>query len=104
MKPRRGSGRRSQSPAIARGMGFIIPPQKREGGRQSWRNGFHTLYANTGPFQEPARIFNLLDARNLAVVAFLLFNLPKSRPFHQGNYPLNLIHPFLSIKILPTSI
>src|SRR5258708_9604478 len=104
MKPRRGSGRRSQSPAIARGMGFIIPTQKREGGRQSWRNGFHTLHTNTSPLQEPARIFNLLDARNLAVVAFLLFNLHKSRPFEQGNERINIIHPFVGMKILPSAI
>jgi hypothetical protein len=65
-------------------MKFMIPPQKREGGRQSWRNGFRTLYANTGPFQEPARIFNLLDARNPAVMAFHLFNLHKSCPFSKG--------------------
>jgi len=46
---------------------------------------FHTLYANTSPFQKPARVFYLLNARNPAVVALLLFNLLKSGSFEQGN-------------------
>src|SRR5713101_5614976 len=104
MKPRRGSGRRSRSPAIARGMGFMIRPQKKESGRRSWRYGFHTLYANTSPFQKPARVFYLLNARNPAVVAFLLFNLLKSGPFEQGNKRISIIHPFMGMKILPCVI
>src|SRR2546422_4894119 len=104
MKPRRGSGPRSRSPGIARGTRFMIPPQKEESGRRSWRYRLHTLYANTGPFQKPARIFYLLDARNPAVMALPLFDLHKAGPFKQGNKRISIIHPFMRMKILPSAI
>src|SRR5229473_1925317 len=93
-----------RSPAIARGTRFMIPPQKKESGRRSWRYGLHTFYANTSPFQKPARVFYLLNARNPAVMAFPLFNLLKSGPFEQENKRISIIHPFMGMEILPSAI
>src|SRR5260370_38581774 len=98
------SGPRSRSPANPRSPRFIIPPQKAESGPGSWGYRPHALYANTSSLPKPARIFYLLDARNLAVMAFPLFNLLKSGPFEQGNKRISIIHPFMGMKILPCVI